>query len=283
MNSFKIKVLNIFDRFFSNRVESYANLLSYVRKHLFFELLEERDEDIYIITFMKSGTTWMQMICYQLLTDGNMHFKHIYDVSPWLSNAAITGVDVAKINELPSPRFFKCHDAYDKFDPAAKGRFIFVYRQGEDVAVSLFNHLRNYNDPQQTLEKTYEDYFSPGQHGNWFTFTESWLKNTYGFDILFVNYADLKNDFDKSLRRVAHFLGVELTDEILHRVKERSSFKFMKAHETKFGEQPNDYRIFNQFIRDGKEGAGKEMSEEQHLFFKKLHEKHVSPYEHKLN
>ena len=110
MSSFKVKVLNILDHFLTNRLEKYSSVRSHVRKHRFFERLQERDEDIYIITFLKSGTTWMQMICYQLLTEGDMDFNHIYDVSPWLSNAATTGGDVEKINELPSTRFFKCHD-----------------------------------------------------------------------------------------------------------------------------------------------------------------------------
>ncbi|MBL4586578.1 MAG: sulfotransferase domain-containing protein [Flavobacteriales bacterium] len=283
MSSFKVKVLNILDRFLTNRVVSYSSSQSDVRKNLFFEQLEERAEDIYIITFLKSGTTWMQMICYQLLTDGNMDFKHIYDVSPWLSNAATTGGDVKKINDLPSPRFFKCHDSYDKFDPKAKGRFIFVYRDGEDVAVSLFHHVRNYNDPEQTLEKTYEDYFSLEQEYNWFTFTESWLKNVCEYDILFVNYSDLKNDFDRSLRRIAEFLGAQLTDEIFQRVKERSSFDFMKKHEDKFGEQPTDIRVYDQFIREGKIGSGKQLNGEQRLLFRKKYVKHVKAYEHQLN
>ncbi|MFT4544490.1 MAG: hypothetical protein ACI9CU_002473 [Polaribacter sp.] len=282
MSSIKIKVLNVLDRFFASRAESYSSLSSDVKKQLFFELLEERDEDIYIITFLKSGTTWMQMICYQLLTDGNMDFEHIYDVSPWLSNAAITGGDVKKINNLPSPRFFKCHDAYDKFDPKAKGKFIFVYRDAEDVAVSLYHHIRNYNNPAQTLEKTYEGYFTLEQDYNWFTFTAAWLKNDSGFDVLFVNYADLKNNFDNSIIKIAGFLEVKLTDEIVNRVKERSSFEFMKKHEDKFGEQPIDKRIYNQFIRKGEVGSGKELSQDQRKHLNETYTQFIKSLEGQL-
>lgn len=231
---------------------------------------------------MKSGTTWMQMICYQLLTDGNMDFEHIYDVSPWLSNAAITGVDVEKINELPSPRFFKCHDPYDQFDPNAKGRFIFVYRNAEDVAVSLYHHVCNYNNPEETLEKTYEDYFSPEKDFNWFTFTKAWLTNVYGLNVLFVNYADLKNNFDDSLNRISEFLGVKLTDKILQRVKDRSSFEFMKKHEDKFGEQPTDKRIYNQFIRKGEVGSDKALSQDQRKHLNEMYNQFIKSLEEKL-
>lgn len=282
MSSFKVKSLKVVSRFLTNRVKTYSNLLSYVKQHLFFELLEQKDDDIYIITFMKSGTTWMQMICYQLLTDGNMHFNHIYDVSPWLSNAAITDVDAAKINALPSPRFYKCHDAYGNFDPKTKSRFIFVYRDGMDVAVSLSHHIRNYNMPDQTLEKTYEDYFSLGQENNWFDFTKSWLENEHGYNILFVKYEDLKNNFDKTLLRIANFLDVRLTDEISKRVKERSSFAFMKKYEDKFGEQSEDNRIYNQFIRKGEVGSGKELTVDQKEHFNEMYSKFIKSLEGKL-
>jgi len=283
MASFKVNILRGLSGFFARRSETYANLELSVRKTLFFEQLEERDDDIYIITFMKSGTTWMQMICYQLLTDGNMDFKHIYDVSPWLSNAAKTGVDPASINELPSPRVFKSHDRYDLFDSECTAKFIFVYRQPDDVAVSFLHHLRNYTDTGYTVDRMFEEYFDINKEVNWFSFTQAWLKNTYGLNILYVNYADLKNDFDNSLKRIAAFLEVELTDEIAQRVKERSSFEFMKAHEEKFGEQPRDKRVYDQFIREGKVGAGKELSQEHRDFIMKMHHQFIKPLEKRLD
>ena len=37
----------------------------------------QRDSDIYIVSYPKSGTTKMQMILYQLTTEGHMDFNHI--------------------------------------------------------------------------------------------------------------------------------------------------------------------------------------------------------------
>ncbi len=42
-----------------------------------------RPDDIFIVTYPRSGTTWMQMILYQLTTDGKMNFPHISKVCPW--------------------------------------------------------------------------------------------------------------------------------------------------------------------------------------------------------
>ena len=42
----------------------------------------ERDTDIHIVSHAKSGTTLTQMLFYQLTTNGDMNFEHIYDVIP---------------------------------------------------------------------------------------------------------------------------------------------------------------------------------------------------------
>ena len=64
-----------------NRCNSAAKDLNYLMYQMRFG---EREDDIYIVSYPKSGTTRMQMLLYQLTTDGNMDFDHIDDISPWL-------------------------------------------------------------------------------------------------------------------------------------------------------------------------------------------------------
>jgi hypothetical protein len=46
-----------------------------------------RPDDIFIATYPRSGTTWMQMILYQLTTDGEMDMPHMAQHCPWFERS----------------------------------------------------------------------------------------------------------------------------------------------------------------------------------------------------
>lgn len=280
----KTKLLLFFKKIFISLTTRFATMAKDIDQYLYFDKLDLRDSDIYIVTFLKSGTTWMQMILYQMFTDGEMNFEHIYDVSPWVTNESINDKDPERVNQLPNPRIFKSHDPYNKFDSGAKNKIIYVYRNPIDTAYSLFHHRKNYNDSEETIDKTIEKYFSEKEEYNWFTFTKSWLENKHRLNVYYVKYEDLKNNFDETILSIADFLDTKLDEDQFKRIKERSSFEFMKLHEDKFGEQPKDKRVYNQFIRSGNIGDGKkEMSESQIELINGNFDRMIKKYENILN
>ncbi|MCO5267284.1 MAG: sulfotransferase domain-containing protein [Brumimicrobium sp.] len=230
---------------------------NHLNRYLYYMDFQMRDDDIYIVTYMKSGTTWMQVIVYNLLTEGNMDFNHIYDVSPWPSNQAAKGETAGNINAIPSPRILKFHDHYKDFDPSLKNKIIYVFRDGKDVAVSYFHHNKNYVNAELTFDENFEKYFNnPKNKMNYFSFNKDWFDNKYNLNILYISYESLKTDFDNTLKRIADFLNVKLTDDIVKRTKIHSSFQYMKEHEEKFGEVPPSSKlVYNQFIRKGEIGG----------------------------
>lgn len=273
----RVKILNAIDKLLTNRIRSLSNFLLEIKKYKYFEVFEQRNDDIYIITFLKSGTTWMQMILYQMLTDGNIDFNHVYDVSPWITNESIQGKDANIANKLPSPRIIKTHDPYKNFDENVKGRFIYVYRDGKDVAISLYNHIKNYNNFDETLEDNFKKFFHTNEEFNFFKFTKDWLENKHNFKILYVDYNDLKLNFDTTVKRIAEFLKVDDKNLDWERIRERSSFELMKKHEDKFGEQPKDKRIYNEFIRKGEIGEGEKLlSDEQKIYYEVNYTKFIN-------
>ena len=251
--SFKInKILANFARYFFN----LSNKFKFEQYKIIFG---EREDDIYISTYPKSGTTLMQMILYHLTTDGRMNFKHIYEVSPWIHNASFLG---QKPPDLKSPRIIKTHDNYRDFGKKIKGRFIYVFRNGMDVAISNYNQQKNYNNPNLKLDKYLNSFF---KQKKWFKHTREWMNNKNKHSILYIRYEDLLNNKTKEIERIISFLGIPVNKKAINRALKYSSFEFMKKNENLFGEQPKaSEKIFNQFIRKGKTGEGKSLlSKEQ--------------------
>lgn len=270
-------------------VKIYKNLEATIvelKHQLYFMDFEERDSDVFVVTYLKSGTNWMQVILYNLLTDGNMDFEHIYDVSPWPKNQSIKNEPVSKLNSMPSPRIMKSHDDYSFFSKEIKGKIIYVYRDGKDVAVSLYHHHKNYRDPNITFDENFEEFFTKEKAVmNWFKFNKEWLENKNNLPVLYVTYEQLKNNFEETVARIAHYLNINLTEGILNRIREHGSFEFMKEHESKFGLIPpvKENKVYNEFIRKGKTGEGNEyMNDNQIAFFKKKYIEYIKPFEHKL-
>lgn len=79
-------------------------------------VIEPRLDDIYIVTYPRSGTTWLQMILYQMMTRGEMSFAHISQVIPFFDRALLSRTNFAA---LPSPRVFKTHLSFQNISTLA--------------------------------------------------------------------------------------------------------------------------------------------------------------------
>ena len=222
----------------------------------------ESDDDILVSTYSKSGTTWMQMILYQLTTEGDMDFDHLFDISPWVYYSALREVAPAS---TPHPRIIKSHDRYARFAQGRRGRFIFVVRDGRDVCLSLFHHRRNFKRYDGSFEQHFDDFLN-GTDYNWFDHLRPWLENAARLPITYVRFEDLKHNFAATVRNVAEACGIAVTETTMARATERCSFEYMKRHEARFaprnehfsGKTDAPYLVRNadQFIRHGKVGEG---------------------------
>jgi hypothetical protein len=222
----------------------------------------ESDDDIVVSTFSKSGTTWMQMILYQLTTDGRMDFDHLFDISPWVFYSTLREVAPAT---TPAPRIIKSHDRYGRFTKGRRGRFVFVVRDGRDVCLSLYYHRRNFKRYEGSFDQHFDDFIN-GTEYNWFEHIRPWLENASGLPITYVRFEDLKRDFSGTVRAVAAECAIDATEAVMARVEERCSFAYMKQHEARFaprnehfaGKAGMPYLVRNpdQFIRHGNVGEG---------------------------
>jgi hypothetical protein len=232
-----------------------------------------RSDDVFIVTYPRSGTTWLQMILYQLTTDGEINFPHVAEFCPWFERSVCS----ARGFELrPSPRLFKSHLSYSR-TPKGPGKYIYVAREGKDVALSYYHLYCRYNGYEGTFDEFFE-LFLKGKtsFGCWFQHVKGWWQYRDAPNVLFLTYEQLKSDFDGSLRQIADFCGWEISPEKLSRVRQRSSFAFMKQHEQKF--DPALETLWEQgvklksFLRNGCVGEGAmTLTEEQSAQFEKTY------------
>jgi hypothetical protein len=217
-----------------------------------------RPDDIFIVTYPRSGTTWMQMILYQLTTDGNMDFPHINEYCPWFEQSARSA---GGFEGLPSPRLFKSHLSYRQI-PKGPGKYVYIARDGKDVAVSYFHFFRSHLGFRGTFDEFF-DLFMRGkmEGGSWFEHVKGWWQHRNDPNVLFLRYEDLLRDLEGCVRRVIAFCDLQVDPARFPIILERCSFAFMKAHESKF-----DYHLgvlweqgvrCNAFIRQGKAGVWK--------------------------
>jgi hypothetical protein len=240
----------------SQKGAAFASWLSAKGGRLAFD---PRLDDVYLASYARSGTTWLQMILYQLTTDGNMDFEHITQPVPYFERALALGRD---LNRLPSPRIFKTHLRYKEL-PKGPYKRIYVARNGKDVLVSCYYFFRAHS----TFKGSFDEFFQKFMVGNvppgsWFRHVSEWSRHAADSNVLFLRYEDLVSDFERTLERIAMFLERPISKEKCASVAARSSFQFMKQHEEKFGflqEVMLEHGFTGDaFIRQGKTGAGKQ-------------------------
>lgn len=197
-----------------------------------------RPGDLFIASYPKSGTTWLQMIVYQLATDGKMEFSHISQVSPSLESALLKGAD-AFAASTSGP--FKTHLMPSSI-PTGAGRCIYIIRHGLDVATSYYHHYCRYNNYKGSFDAFFSRFLTQGSlypHCNWFTHVAAWIRNVSSLNVMVVRYEDLARDTAGTIVRIARVCGHPVDTDILTRTLARCSFDFMRAHEDKFDPMPH--------------------------------------------
>ncbi len=161
---------------------------------------EDRDTDIHIVSYGKSGTTLTQMLLYQMTTDGNMDFEHLHDVSPWFTWCIMRNWAMP---DLEGRRLFKSHDSYYFMSYIKNSKIIFLLRDFLDAMPSNYQQAKNYFNYKGDFEK-----FIGERIEGWFEYNTAWLKNEKGLDILYVHYEDLVQDKANTIQKIDKFIHV---------------------------------------------------------------------------
>ncbi|XP_076987379.1 sulfotransferase 2B1 isoform X2 [Tamandua tetradactyla] len=194
-----------------------------------------RDDDTFIVTYPKSGTSWMIEIISLILRDGDASWIRsvpIWERAPWCE----TIMGAFSLPYKTSPRLMSSHLPIQLFTKAffdSKAKVIYMGRNPRDVVVSLYHYskiARQLKDPG-TPDQFLHDFLSGEvQFGSWFDHIKGWIRMQGKENFLFITYEELQQDLRGSVQRICKFLGRPLSEEALSSVVAHSDFGAMKAN-----------------------------------------------------
>ncbi|XP_057618487.1 amine sulfotransferase-like [Chionomys nivalis] len=195
---------------------------------------EIRDDDVFIVTYPKSGTVWTQQILSLIYFDGhrnNTENIQIAERAPFFEYKS-PNVDFAK---MPSPRIFCTHLPYylvPKVFKNKKVKILYIYRNPKDVLTSYFHYsnlviLFEASNSVETFMQAFLDGRVLGS--NWFDHIRGWYEHRNDFNIMFLSYEDMKKDLRGSVLKICSFLEKELSKEDMEAVVRQATFQNMKS------------------------------------------------------
>lgn len=226
--------------------------------------VETRADDVCYCSFPKSGSTWLSNVLYQVLHNGEVpEGKTLRGCLHWMESSWPYPRSREEVDALPSPRIFKSHMPYRMAlggDPEKNPcKYIYIARNPKDVCVSYFHFESSkawsgdYTGPWEHWLKMFMD--GRVQRGSWFDHVLSWWAHRDAGNLLFLKFEDLKRDFDGELRKIAAYLGYELSEEVIDKIKDATSFSRMKTD--RFSNHQEITQL-EEFFRKGEIGSWKD-------------------------
>jgi aryl sulfotransferase len=209
-----------------------------------------RDDDVFICTPPKSGTTWTQAICAFLIfgrVDGDIAPGML---SPWL-DATTTPVDevYAMLTAQTHRRFIKTHTPLDGVPYFPQCTYLTVYRDPRDTYFSMRNHAANMTSEKlidrvagdvgdvfrEWAEKPFTpenfDGFALGANVHHFL---SYNRFADLPNVHFFHYADMQRDLPGAVAGMAAALGLTPNGALLNDIVSAVSFDNMKGNAGQF-------------------------------------------------
>lgn len=205
-------------------------------------------DDIFVATFMKAGTTWMQNIVFELLHhgDGNLGdegYRHMYALSPWLEcspNASVS-LENAPLVSSYRKRIIKTHLPAGLCPYHTSARYIYVLRHPLDTFESCVDFFEMLAGPFCPDRESLAQLFCSENMlwGSWPDHVSGWWQMTMQHsNVLFVRFEDLKEDTPRLLQEIADFLGIEIGEADIQRVASKVSWASMREREASFEMAP---------------------------------------------
>ncbi|XP_053545900.1 sulfotransferase 2B1-like [Bombina bombina] len=194
------------------------------------------DDDIFNITFPKSGTTWMMEILSLIKTNGDPTWiKTVpnWDRVPWIEAPGV-GEKLQTANG--NPRLITSHlgrHIFCKSFSSSNAKVIYTIRNPKDVLVSFYHFARMsafFKDPE-SFDQFINDFLSGNVgYGSWFDHVKGWMEFAGKENFMLHSYEDMQKDLRGSIKKIAKFIGKELEEETLESIVQNVTFENMKEN-----------------------------------------------------
>jgi hypothetical protein len=253
-----MNVMNIKKKSLKERI-----LTSKQFQRAYYWLVSRAVADAYLISFPKSGRTWVRMLLGQALAK-EYGLKINLDLYKMTFGRGITNVAtdprIGNYAQFGEAKEFEINRNF------RNKKIIFLVRDPRDVAVSYYFEWmkrRNVGETMEMSEFIRKDFTLP----RIVEFMNGWAAEMEKRkeDFLLVRYEDLHKDAKIELKRMVDFLGIKISDENIAYAVEQSRFQKMRQMEEKkaFGDDhrmiavnPDDKESYK--MRKGKAGGYKE-------------------------
>jgi len=256
----------------------------FVMPRLFAEEVQERiynfelrEDDIWIVTYPKCGTTWTQELVWMLVNDVDIEAgkEPLIKRSVFLESKCVIDQKLIdelgdKLGDLADPvkycqnlkktkrRVIKTHLPFEFLPPQLleKCKVIYVARNPKDCAVSFYHHniLISAHGFLGTFEE-FMQYFKDGLHifgSYWHHLKSGWERKNHK-NLKFVWFEEMKADQKGIVEELIDFLKHPLSEEKIESLVDHVKFENMKKNPATNLFQSGD----KQFIRKGQVGDWK--------------------------
>uniref|UniRef100_A0A240PKM6 Sulfotransferase domain-containing protein n=1 Tax=Anopheles atroparvus TaxID=41427 RepID=A0A240PKM6_ANOAO len=235
------------------------------------------EDDVWILSFPKCGTTWTQEMVW--LVSHDLDYKtaaevNLLDRSIFLEFSAFVlnfpGDTIAEVEKANRPRHIQCHlpiALLPKQIWTVRPRLIYCARNPKDATVSFFHHHRHLHGYQGSMQDFLDGILTDQVlFGPQIPHTLDIWNVRQEMNILFIHFEDMKKNMPDVLRRVCKYFNKSYTDQQLAELEKHLSFDVMKTNKSannscvlELVESLSGKKVENfQFMRKGKVGAHSE-------------------------
>lgn len=217
-----------------------------------------RDSDVYLVSYPKSGNTWMRyLMAYAIwpkLAEIDLIEMAAYMPSFGLKHDSDMMRDPnSPCNQLKH-RIIKEHKPYNQLARKYIKRAIYIARDGRDAMVSYW-HFCNQRDGTAIPFSEFLERSAKPEHsyGAWKDHVTGWM-NASPDAKLVLRYEDLLADTAGGLRQALEFVEIEVSETAIANAVERASFNAMRKLEKTKGFNLEMLKTV-EFVREGKSGS----------------------------